>query len=165
MGAGAGEVVDSSESGFTSRNSVQVAASPDAVYGALVDEVHEWWNADHTYTGDSANMSIEAEAGGCFCKSLPDNPDGGSVQHMEVVYVEPGRSLRMRGGLGPLQAMRVAGAMTFELEASGNGTEITLTYVVGGYSPAEGGLGSLAGVVDGVVHVQLESLARYVDEP
>ncbi len=164
-GAAIGEVVDSSESGFTSRDSIQVSAPPDAVYGALVNDVHEWWDADHTYTGDSANMSIEAEAGGCFCESLPDNPNGGSVQHMEVVYVEPGRSLRMRGGLGPLQAMGVAGAMTFDLEASGDGTEITLTYAVGGYSPGEGGLGSLAEVVDGVVRGQLESLATYVDEP
>lgn len=170
-GAGSGEVVDSSESGFTSRNSIQVSASPDAVYDALVDDVHKWWDAEHTYTGDSANMSIEAVAGGCFCESLPDNTNGGSglnggsVQHMEVVYVEPGRSLRMRGGLGPLQAMGVAGAMTFDLEASGEGTEITLTYAVGGYAPGEGGLGALAGVVDGVVRGLLESLAHYVDEP
>lgn len=107
-------------------------------------------------------MSIETEAGGCLCESLPN---GGSVQHMEVVYAEPGVSLRMHGGLGPLQAMGVAGAMTFALEASDKGTEITLTYVVGGYAPGKGGLGALAGPVDGVVRGQLESLARYVDEP
>ncbi len=71
----------------------------------------------------------------------------------------------MRGGLGPLQAMGVAGAMTFDLKASGEGTEITLTYIVGGYAPGEGGLGAIAGAVDGVVRGQLESLARYVDEP
>jgi len=157
-----GEVVDSSESGFTSRNSIQVSAPPDAVYDALVDDVHEWWDSDHTYTGDSANMSIEAEAGGYLCERLPS---GGSVQHMEVVFAKPGASLRMRGGLGPLQAMGVFGAMTFDLEASGDGTEITLTYVVGGYAPGEGGLGALAEAVDGVVRGQLESLARYVDEP
>ena len=157
-----GEVIDSSESGFTSRNSMQVSAPPDAVYGALVDKVHEWWDADHRYTGDSTNLSIEAEAGGCFCENLPDNPNGSSVQHMEVVYVEPGTSLRIRGGLGPLQAMGVTGAMTFDLEASGDGTQITLTYAVGGYSPGEGGLGSLAEVV---VRGQLESLVTYVDAP
>ena len=61
--------------------------------------------------------------------------------------------------------MAVARAMTFDLEASGDGTQITLTYVVGGYSPGEGGLGSLAGAVDGVVRGELESLAKYVDAP
>jgi len=38
--ASSGEVVDSSESGFTSRNSNQVSAGPDAVCGSLVDDVH-----------------------------------------------------------------------------------------------------------------------------
>jgi len=35
-----GEVVDSSEAGLTSRNSIQVSAGPDAVCGSLVDDVH-----------------------------------------------------------------------------------------------------------------------------
>ena len=102
MSTSPAEVVDSSASGFTSRNTVTVSAPPDAVYAALVDEVHEWWDAAHTYTADSTNLSLEAEAGGCFCESLPD---GGSVQHMEVVYAEPGKTLRLRGSLGPLQGM------------------------------------------------------------
>ena len=156
-----GEVVDSSASGFTSRNSVKVSAPPDVVYAALVDEVHEWWDAAHTYTADSTNMSLETEAGGCLCESLPG---GGIVQHMEVVYAAPGKTLRLRGGLGPLQGMGVTGAMTFEIQASGDGSEITLSYAVGGYSPGEGGLAPLAGPVDGVVRGQLESLAAYVND-
>ena len=156
------DVVDSSTSGFTSRNEARVSAPPDVVYRALVDDVGAWWNADHTYTGDSANLSIDAKAGGCFCEKLPD---GGSVQHMEVVYAERGKTLRLHGGLGPLQAMAVAGAMTFELEAVEDGTRITLTYVVGGYAPGEGGLGAIAAPVDGVVGGQLESLAKHVESP
>lgn len=161
IGGGHGEVLDASETGFTSSNSAQVSLPPDAVYRVLVEEVGAWWNADHTYSGDSENLSIAARAGGCFCESLAG---GGSVQHMEVVYAEPGSSLRMRGGLGPLQAMAVAGAMTFALEANDTGTRITLTYVAGGYSPAEGGLGSLAEVVDSVVGGQLQGLANYIGE-
>lgn len=160
-GAGTGEVLDASKTGFTSNNSAQVSLPPDTVYRVLVDDVGRWWNADHTYSGDSANLSIAARAGGCFCETLAD---GGSVQHMEVVYAEPGSSLRLRGGLGPLQAMAVAGAMTFALEANETGTRITLTYVVGGYSPATGGLGSLAEAVDSVVGAQLQSLTNYLDE-
>ena len=38
-----------------------------------------------------------------------------------------------------------------------------LVFLVAGYSPGEGGLGSLVEVVDGVVRGQLESLAKYVD--
>jgi uncharacterized protein YndB with AHSA1/START domain len=154
------EVVDASASGFTSRNTVHVSAAPDAVYEALVNEIHEWWDAAHTYTADSTNMSLDAEAGGCLCESLPS---GGSVQHMEVVYADPGKTLRLRGGLGPLQGMGVTGAMTFELQASDDGTQITLSYAVGGYTPGEGGLAGLAGPVDGVVGGQLAHLAQYVD--
>ncbi len=50
------------------------------------------------------------------------------------------------------------------LLASGDGTQITLTYVAGGYYSAGGGLGSLAGAVDGVLRGQLESLAKHVEE-
>lgn len=161
VSSSAGEVVDSAASGFTSRNTAKVSAPPEVVYATLADEVHEWWDAAHTYTADSTNISLDAEAGGCLCESLPG---GGSVQHMEVVYAAPGKTIRLRGGLGPLQGMGATGAMTFDLQPSGEGTEITLTYVVGGYSSAEGGLASLAAPVDGVVRGQLESLASYVED-
>ena len=113
--------------------------------------------------GDSKNLSLDATAGGCFCETLPD---GGSVEHLRVVYVEPGKTLRLRGALGPLQSMAVAGAMTFSFEASGPSddvTQITLTYTVGGYYP--GGLDILAEAVDGVLRGQLERLAAYVEMP
>ena len=58
-----------------------------------------------------------------------------------------------------------ASGFTSRNSISSDGTQITLTYAVGGYSPGEGGLGALAEVVDGVVRGQLESLAKYVDAP
>jgi hypothetical protein len=53
-----------------------------------------------------------------------------------VVFVDPGKTLRMRGGLGPLQGLGVAGAMTFTIAATESGSELTYRYVVGGYGPA-----------------------------
>ncbi len=164
-----GEVVDSSASGFTSRNIIRVGAPANTAYRALTENVDRWWDPAHTYTGDSKNLSLDATAGGCFCETLPD---GGSVEHMRVVNVEPGKTLRLRGGLGPLQSRAVAGAMTFSFEASGpsgpsdpsgNVTQITLTYTVGGYYP--GGLDKLAEAVDGVLRGQLERLAAYAETP
>lgn len=161
--ASAAEVVDKSSAGFTSRNTARIAAPPDAVFEALVDDVAAWWDPAHTYSGSSDTLFIEAEGGGCFCEGLPND---GIVQHMEVVYVDPGKTLRMRGGLGPLQGMGVAGALTFTLEAvEGNSTDVTLTYTVGGYHPGEGGLGSLAEPVDGVLRGQLERLSKLVEAP
>ena len=110
------EVENVAAAGFTSRNVVRIERSIEDVYGALTEGVGKWWNPDHTYSGDAKNMSFEATAGGCLCEQLPG---GGSVEHMHVVFVEPRKTLRLSGGLGPLQEMAVNGAMTFQLEASG----------------------------------------------
>src|SRR5918999_300513 len=80
------EVVDSSAGGFTSRNTVQINASPKAVFRHLVMDIGRWWNPEHTYTGASENLSIEPRAGGCFCEKLKAE---GGIQHMAVIYVDP----------------------------------------------------------------------------
>jgi hypothetical protein len=153
-----GEVVDSAASGFTVENRVRVAAKPAEAYAALVERVSDWWDPEHSWSGDAKNLSIEPRAGGCFCETLPG---GGSVEHMEVAYVDPGELLRMRGALGPLQGMAVAGSMTFAFTEAEGATTITLTYTVGGYRPE--GLESLAPVVDSVLNGQLSRLGRFID--
>ena len=155
----AGDVIEQAANGFTSRNSASMSAPIDEVYDALTNELPAWWDVAHTYTGDARNLSLNATAGGCFCEQLPG---GGSVQHLEVVYVEPDRILRFRGGLGPLQALGVDGSLTFSLEPVGDETQVTLTYAVGGYY--SGGLDTLAAPVDSVLKGQLASLKSFVEE-
>ncbi len=54
---------------------------------------------------------------------------------MQVVYAAPGKTLRLSGGLGPLQGMGVTGAMTFTLEPAADGrTLLRYQYVVLGVS-------------------------------
>src|SRR5690606_27748588 len=119
---------DSSANGFTLENSAVVAATPDRAWDALVNHVGRWWPADHTWWGDSANLTIEPRAGGCFC----ERAGGRQAQHLEVVFVDPGRTLRMTGGLGPLQGMGLHGALEFRLAATDEGgTRITLWYRAG----------------------------------
>ena len=155
----AGDVIEQAANGFTSRNSASMSAPIDEVFDALANELPAWWDVAHTYTGDARNLSLNATAGGCFCEQLPG---GGSVQHLEVVYVEPDRILRFRGGLGPLQALGVDGSLTFSLEPAADETQVTLTYAVGGYYP--GGLDTLAAPVDSVLKGQLASLKSFVEE-
>jgi len=152
------DVVDSSASGFTVKIAVQVAAPATNVYRALVDRVGAWWDSTHTWSGSASNLSIEAAPGGCFCERLPN---GGGVRHMTVVYVDPGKLLRLNGGLGPLQDMAVAGSMTFKLTESAGKTSLEVTYKVGGYAP--GGLESIAKPVDGVLTVQILRLKKFVE--
>lgn len=154
------EVTDKAANGFTSVNRITVKRAPDTVWQALINIGH-WWSKDHTYSGDASNFYLEPRAGGCFCESLPS---GGSVEHLHVVFVQRPKTLRMVGGLGPLQALGVTGSWTFDLVARPDGgTDITLTAVVGGYRKE--GLDGFAAPVDGVLHEQLGRLAALVDKP
>ena len=93
------DVLDSAGNGFTVKVTVNIQAAPEEVYRKLMG-VGEWWNPQHTFSGDAHNLSIEARAGGCFCEKLPNQ---GGVRHMEVVNVMPGKALVLSGALGPLQ--------------------------------------------------------------
>jgi uncharacterized protein YndB with AHSA1/START domain len=152
------DVVDSSAGGFTVKTVVQISAPAMNVYRAMVDRVWAWWESSHTFSGSASNLSIDATPGGCFCEKLPN---GGGVRHMTVVYVDPGKLLRLSGGLGPLGEMAVAGAMTVKVTENAGKTTVEMTYRVGGYSP--GGLEGIAKPVDGVLTTQLQRLKRFVE--
>ena len=152
------DVVDSGAGGFTVKTVVQVSAPARDVYRALVDRVGAWWDSAHTFSGKSENLSIEATPGGCFCERLAG---GGGVRHLTVVYADAGKTLRLNGGLGPLQDMAVAGSMTWTFTEASGKTQVEMTYKVGGYAP--GGLGPLAKPVDAVLAQQVERLKRFVE--
>lgn len=149
------------ELGFAIRLSEQAAAEPLQVWNALVAP-REWWSGDHTYSGDPAALSLEPRAGGCFCETLPASGEGeghrpGSIEHMRVVYANPGKILRMVGALGPLQPEAVNGTLSIVLKPRVTGTEIVWEYVVAGYSRQK--LQDLAPLVDRVLGEQIARLA------
>ena len=156
------EVVETTALGFSVRESTEVRASPDEAWAQLVRPA-EWWSASHTFSGDPANLSLDAMAAGCFCEVLPSTTSPraaprGSVMHMMVVYAEQGRALRMTGALGPMQSEGLHGALTITLKPlDGGGTRIGWEYVVGGYmrfAPEQ-----IAPVVDRVLAEQASRLA------
>ncbi len=157
-GAAGAEVVTAAPDHFAVTLTAASTASPAAVYRALVADVGRWWSPAHTFSGDAANLSIEGRAGGCFCEALPD---GGSARHLEVVLAEPGATLRLSGGLGPLQGAAVAGTLTIAISPSEAGSEIRLDYLVSGYSRPP--LDQWAGAVDRVLAEQLGRLVRFAD--
>ena len=147
------EVVENGAAGFTVHGTVHVAATPDATWEGLT-QPSRYWNGEHSWSGDAANMTLEPVAGGCFCEVLPAS--GGAVEHARVVYAAPGEMLRLRGSLGPLQAEALTGTLTVTLKAVDGGTEIAWDYVVGGH--ARFGLETLAPAVDGVIGEQFGRL-------
>ena len=152
------EVTDSSASGFTVKLTVNIHASAADVYHKLIHNVGDWWNSAHTLSGDAHNLSIDERPMGCFCEKLPNQ---GAVRHMEVLYYAPGKLLRMSGVPGPMQGMATTGVATFTLAPSGDTTDLTLEYAMGGYSPK--GLNALAPIVDMVFKEQITRLKNYVE--
>lgn len=151
-------VVSSVPAGFEVADRITVAAPPAKLYAALVD-IGRWWSSSHTYSGDAANLSIEARPGGCWCERLAD---GGAIEHLRVVYVRPGQLLRAQGGLGPLQSEGVAGTFTWTIKPTADGgSELTQSYVVGGY--VRGGAEKLAPLVDQVLGEQLARLKTFAE--
>jgi uncharacterized protein YndB with AHSA1/START domain len=151
------EVVDATAGGFLVRNEAVVAAAPEEVYRRLTSDAGHWWNPSHTWSGSAANLDLDAQAGGCFCERWA----GGSVQHAEVVFALPGKTLRLRGALGPLQELGVTGSLSWSLEAAGEGTRVVQSYDVGGHR--EGGLADFAAPVSAMLADQLARLKRYVE--
>ena len=153
----AAAVKDATAGGFTVENSDTVPVDADAAWKALVQDVDRWWPKDHSWWGNESKLSIDARAGGCFCELAGAR----QAQHMAVVFVDPGRTLRMTGGLGPLQGMGLGGALEFRLApADGGGTRITMFYRAGGYTPDD--LSKFAPVVDKVQAQQLRGLADFL---
>ena len=153
-----GEVIDSGSNGFSLVNELTVSASRAEVWQAAVDHVGQWWNDDHTISGDAGNMSIDAVPQGCFCESIGDHA---GVVHLTVTFVNPQVILRLTGGLGPLGLMGVTGNMTWEFLDAGEATIVRFSYVVGGYRPE--GLDALAEPVDAVIGEALMLLKTYVE--
>lgn len=157
------EVVASTDADFVTRAEADVPAGPFAVWSALIAPA-KWWNAEHTWSGKSANLYIDSQATGCFCEllSVPDGaPEGtrrGSVEHFHIIAVMPGKLLRMTGGLGPLQADPVRALLSISLNpGERGGTRITFEYKVVGLMTLKGG--EIAPAVDKVLSEQLGSLA------
>lgn len=148
------EVLNATPAGFHIKQVVTIDAPVAQTWATLI-QPRKWWDHEHTYSDDSANLSLQAQAPGCFCERIPAT--GGSVEHARVAYIQPPRMLRMIGSLGPLQAEAVTGTLTFKLDPeSDTTTRVTLEYVVGGYVRA--GADTLAPKVDEVLAGQLVGL-------
>ena len=156
-GQAAAEVKSVAANGFEVATTATIAAPSERVYAAL-GEIGRWWSSDHTFSRDAANLRMELRAGGCFCEQPKD---GGSVQHLQVIYAALGIGLRLRGALGPLQMEGVDGTLSWALKPAEGGTNVTQSYVVGGYIRA--GMEQWAPRVDRVLDEQLQRLKGYVE--
>lgn len=134
----------------------QVRATSERTWEALIRPA-AWWPSDHTWSGSAANLSLQPEAGGCFCERWAN----GSVEHGRVVMAMPPQTLRIVGALGPLQEMAVLGVLTIQLAANAEGTQVVVTYRVSA-TPAHQ-LQALSEAIDQVVGGQFSGLAAVAE--
>lgn len=157
-GAANGEVKTSAANHFTVRIATTVPASPSETYQKFL-QIGKSWSASHTFSSKAENLYIEAKPKGWWGEKLPN---GGFVRHMQVVYAAPGKLIRFTGGLGPLQSLPINGVLTIAFAPKDKGTEIRLTYAVGG--SVEGGLKTWAKPVDGVLSLQMKRLKAHIEK-
>ncbi|GAA4723569.1 ATPase [Sphingomonas lutea] len=143
------DVVGASSNGFELAYTVNLTVKPDVAYSAFAN-VPAWWNADHTYSGDSKNLSLALNPGGCFCERFPK---GGGIEHMRVTYVDPGKRIVMTGSLGPLLYDATSGVMDIQVKSQAGGSQLTLNYRAAGF--AKGNAAASAPLVDKVLADQL----------
>lgn len=152
------EVVEQSDGHFAVSNTVTVSVESGRAFRAITAEVGQWWDPVHTFFGSAEALLFEPRVGGCFCERLQD---GRGVEHLRVVYTEPGRMIRLTGAIGPLQGLAITGVATWTLSETPSGTTIEMCYSVAGHRT--GGLGELAAPVDAVLAEQLARLKAYLD--
>jgi hypothetical protein len=151
----AAEVVSASSNGFEVRQTVNLVVPPDIAFAAFRD-IPGWWDPEHTYSGDAANLSLNLAPGGCFCERFPK---GGGIEHLHVAYVDPGKHVILTGSLGPLLYEATAGVMDVQVKSTAGGSQLTLDYRVAGF--AKGGGEKLAVDVDQMLGEQMKRLRAY----
>ena len=138
--------------GFISIFRDEMAVQPAELWSAIT-QLPRWWSSSHTYSGLASNLSLDVQAGGCWCERWGE---GQSVEHGRVVLVMPQRTLRVYANLGPLQELPVHGVLTFTIAMQESKTVLRMTYRVSG--PPEAGLDKLAPVIDQVMGEQFKRL-------
>ena len=168
------DVKAASETGFNVIHIATVQATPDEIWKRLVTP-KDYWNKSHSWSGSAAGFYIDAQANGCFCELFQETDANGkvktvgSVEHMRVIFAQPGKVLRMQGALGPLQSEAVIGTLTVAMEPAkqDGGTRVSFSYVVGGYMRYK--VAEIAPAVDKVLGEQFKNMllpfAPTVDEP
>ena len=154
-GVARAEVVSAGAHGFEVRHAVQIVIPQPVAFDAF-GRISQWWDKDHTYSGDSSNLSLSLTPGGCFCERFPD---GGGIEHMRVAYVVPGERLVMTGALGPLLFEATAGTMDVKVERIAGGSRLVLNYRAAGF--ANGGAEKLAPIVDQVLGEQMGRFRKF----
>jgi hypothetical protein len=151
----AAEVLSADAHGFEISQSVNLVIPQPKAFDAF-GQIGQWWNKEHTYSGDAARMVLQMRPGGCLCESFAD---GGGIEHLRVTYVQPGERVVLTGSLGPLLYEATTGVMDVKFERIAGGSRVTMNYRVAGFAKGDGI--ELAPQVDQVLNDQMKRFRVY----
>ena len=151
---GQAEVLSVSDTHFALRQEARSELTPEQLWQRLIRPA-TWWHPDHTYSGDAANLSLDVQAGGLWREDW----DGRSVAHGRVLFVDPGKVLRLDAPFGPLQGLGAYTMWTITITPDENGSAVVFDEVSTG--PPTAKLTDVAGAVD---YVKSEAIRRLVDD-
>ena len=154
--SGSAEVSQSAPSSFTLTQRIIVIEDLPASFQGLLHP-GRWWSKDHTWSGNSSNLSLDPHAGGCWCERW----NGGEVEHARVLFIKKDSMLRLQGAFGPMQSMAVNGILEFQLTPGKDGTQIDLTYRVTGADASK--LDAIAPMADQMFKEQMALLKAMLD--
>jgi hypothetical protein len=80
---------------------------------------------------------------------------------MTVIFVDPPKTVRFAGALGPLSQTGADGHLSWSLDEKDGKTTLTQTYDIGGY--VKGGIQPIAAPVDNVLTEQIGRLKALVE--
>ena len=149
----AAEVVARTADGFTLRYAVGAEIAPGDIAPALQD-LPEWWDSAHTYSGSAANLSLDLTPGGCWCEKLADGTD---FDHGRTVSAEPDRFV-FNAPFGPLRGKTTKAELTVTWPGADRGWTPTWTMVVEGP-----GIGAMADGVDAVMAAGYQRWLHYLE--
>ncbi len=148
------EIVAASDTHFVLRHEAVSALDAAQLWERLIQPA-AWWHPDHTYSGDSGNLSLDAKAGGLWREDW----DGGSVSHGKVVFVNHGEQLRMEAPFGPLQALGAYTIWTITISPKDDGSRVVFDEV--STAPPGTDMAEMAKAVD---FVKQEAIQRLVSD-
>lgn len=148
------EVVSRSENAFTLTFTGSTALGPAGLPAAMAD-VSQWWDPEHSYTGDAANLSLDLTPGGCWCEAMPD---GTAFDHGRTVSVVFGE-MRFHAPFGPLRSVATRADLIVTYTVADRRVTPTWTFIVEGP-----GVGAMADPVDGVMGNGFARWIAYMDQ-
>lgn len=143
------EVIERSANRFVLRYQAPVDATVHDIQMGLV-ALPVWWDSNHTYSGDAANLSLDLAPDGCWCERLADGTD---FDHGRTVLADDEGAM-FAAPFGPLRGRTQRADLDMSWPLVDGYRQLTWDFVVEGEN-----IGAMADAVDGVMEA---GYARFV---